>query len=91
MRRRDAGITLVEATALYRTGASAEADAVAARVEGGGDSEASARATFLRGLIADERGNEQGGAEDSHGMHPYFKVVSRISKATAFAWRLGDR
>jgi tetratricopeptide (TPR) repeat protein len=53
-------LTLVEATALYRTGASAEADAVAARVEGGGDSEASARATFLRGLIADERGNEQG-------------------------------
>jgi len=53
-------LTLVEATALYRTGASAEADAVAAQAEGGGDAEASARATFLRGLIADERGNEPG-------------------------------
>jgi len=53
-------LTLVEATALYRTGASTEADAVAAQAEGGGDAEASARATFLRGLIADERGNEPG-------------------------------
>ena len=50
-------LTLVEATALYRTGARDEADAVAASVEGGTDKEASARATFLRGLIADERGD----------------------------------
>jgi tetratricopeptide (TPR) repeat protein len=53
-------LTLVEATALYRTNAVAEADAVAAQAEGGGDADASARATFLRGLIADERGNEPG-------------------------------
>jgi hypothetical protein len=52
-------LTLVEATALYRTGASAEADAVAARAEAGADAEASARATFLRGLIADERDDER--------------------------------
>src|SRR5262249_24098757 len=33
-------LTLVEATALYRTGKSAEADAVAAQAEAGGDAEA---------------------------------------------------
>ena len=54
------GLLLVEATALYRTGAQGEADAVAAAAEGGADAEASARASFLRGLIADERGNERG-------------------------------
>jgi tetratricopeptide (TPR) repeat protein len=53
-------LLLVEATALYRTGAPREADAVAARAEAGTDAEASARATFLRGLIADERGDERG-------------------------------
>jgi tetratricopeptide (TPR) repeat protein len=50
---------LVEATALYRTGSSTEADAVAAQAEAGTDAGASARASFLRGLIADERGNER--------------------------------
>jgi hypothetical protein len=55
-----AALLLVEATALYRTGASSEADAVAAEAEAGTDAEASARASFLRGLIADERGNERG-------------------------------
>jgi hypothetical protein len=53
-------LLLVEATALYRTGAPGEADAVAAGAEAGADAEASARASFLRGLIADERGNERG-------------------------------
>jgi tetratricopeptide (TPR) repeat protein len=54
------GLLLVEATALYRTDAPSEADAVAAGAEAGTDAEASARASFLRGLIADERGNERG-------------------------------
>jgi len=54
------GLLLVEATALYRTGAPSEADAVAAGAEAGADADASARASFLRGLIADERGNERG-------------------------------
>jgi len=53
-------LLLVEATALYRTGAQAEADAVAAGAEAGTDGPASARASFLRGLIADERDNERG-------------------------------
>jgi len=52
-------LLLVEATALYRTGAVKEADAVAARAEAGTDADASARASFLRGLIADERGDER--------------------------------
>lgn len=52
-------LMLVEATALYRTGARADADGVAATVEGGADKDAAARATFLRGLIADERGDER--------------------------------
>ena len=53
-------LLLVEATALYRTGAQGKADEIAARVEGGSNTEAAARATFLRGLIADELGNEAG-------------------------------
>jgi hypothetical protein len=50
-------LLLAEATALYRNGAAAEADAAAARVAAEGDIETAARATFLRGLIADERGD----------------------------------
>jgi hypothetical protein len=53
-------LLLAEATALYRTGAPTQADAVAAQAEAGTDAEAAARATFLRGLIADEKGDEQG-------------------------------
>lgn len=55
-------LLLVEATALYRTGATADADATAARAAAGAaaDPVAAARATFLRGLIADEHGNESG-------------------------------
>jgi hypothetical protein len=51
-------LLLVEATALYRTGAVSEADIAAQRVERGDDADAAARAIFLRGLIADERGDE---------------------------------
>jgi hypothetical protein len=53
-------LLLVEATALYRKGAIAEAEAMATRVAANGDLEAAARATFLRGLIADERGDGAG-------------------------------
>jgi len=52
-----ADLDLAEATALYRTGAAAEADALAARVQQSGDPPAAARASLLRGLIADERGD----------------------------------
>jgi hypothetical protein len=53
-------LLLAEATALYRTGAIAEADRAAQAVQRGEDDDAAARATFLRGLIADERGDEAG-------------------------------
>jgi hypothetical protein len=51
-------LVLVEAVAFYRSGAGREADRLAAQVEAGGDPAAAARAAFLRGLIADEAGNQ---------------------------------
>jgi hypothetical protein len=53
-------LLLAEATSLYRTGAAAEADRAAQLVQRGEDADAVARATFLRGLIADDRGDEAG-------------------------------
>jgi hypothetical protein len=53
-------LLLAEATALYRLGSAAEAEGIAARVAADSDRDAAARATFLRGLIADEHGNVQG-------------------------------
>ena len=53
-------LQLVEATALYRTGAVAEADRAAQAIQHSEDVDAAARATFLRGLIADDRGDEAG-------------------------------
>jgi hypothetical protein len=55
-----AGLTLVEATALYRTGDLNGADQLAGKIDGTSDKEAAARASFLRGLIADERGDAAG-------------------------------
>jgi hypothetical protein len=55
-----AALLLAEATALYRTGAIAEADRAAWRIQRSDDAEAAAQATFLRGLIADERDDETG-------------------------------
>lgn len=51
------GLSLVEATALYRIGATREADQLAALAERGGSQAVGARATFLRGLIGDEAGD----------------------------------
>jgi len=53
-------LQLAEATALYRTGAVTEADRMAQLVQHSGDAEAAARATFLLGLIADDRGDLAG-------------------------------
>ena len=53
-------LLLVEATALYRTGALDAADRTAQLVQRGGEADAAAEASFLRGLIADERGDEAG-------------------------------
>jgi hypothetical protein len=53
-------LSLVQAIALYRIGRSTAADAAAARVEASAEAETSARASFLRGLIADGRGDAVG-------------------------------
>jgi hypothetical protein len=53
-------LLLAESTALYRTGAAAEADRAAQRIQQSEDADAVAQATFLRGLIADDRGDEAG-------------------------------
>jgi hypothetical protein len=53
-------LLLAEATALYRTGAVAEADRAAQPIQRAADADAAARATFLRGLIAAERGDQAG-------------------------------
>lgn len=55
-----AALDLAEATALYRSGAQPQADALAATIETGADADAAAGASFLRGLIADEAGNQAG-------------------------------
>ena len=53
-------LQLAEATALYRTGAMTESDRMAQAIQHSEDAEAAARATFLRGLIADDRGDLSG-------------------------------
>jgi len=53
-------LLLAEATALYRTGTAPAADAMAQRIVTSEDRDAAQGALFLRGLIADERGDEAG-------------------------------
>jgi hypothetical protein len=55
-----AALRLIEAVALYRSGQSTQADALAAQVESASDHDAAARAAFLRGLIADDAGDAAG-------------------------------
>jgi hypothetical protein len=50
-------LLLAEASALYRLGRMDEADALATLAQNGADAPTSARATFLRGLMADQRGD----------------------------------
>jgi hypothetical protein len=65
-----AALVLAEATALYRTGALDDADRLAVRVETGGEPEAAARASFLRGLMADARGDTAGLAAAAAALKP---------------------
>lgn len=53
-------LDLAEATACYRVGDKATSDKLAAQVEASADPAAAARASFLRGLIADDAGNAIG-------------------------------
>ncbi|HTI80004.1 MAG TPA: hypothetical protein VL614_06085 [Acetobacteraceae bacterium] len=52
-----AALDLAEATARYRIGDKATSDRLAHQVEAGDDQEAALRASFLRGLIADDVGD----------------------------------
>jgi len=61
-------LDLAEATALYRTGDPAGADAMAARLQQDGDRETVAAASFLRGLIADDRHDAAGLAAASEAL-----------------------
>lgn len=53
-------LLLAEASALYRLSRQGDADSLAATVEATGDADTAAGASFLRGLIADEAGDEAG-------------------------------
>lgn len=72
LRRRGAAplsaLDLVEATALYRTGDAVTADALAAKLQADGDHDIAAAATFLRGLIADDRHDVAGLAAASQAL-----------------------
>jgi len=83
-------LLLVEATALYRLGRPAEADATAQRVQAGADAQSAARAIFLRGLMADERGDEAGLASAA-GALPASTVPALQADASELAARLDLR
>jgi hypothetical protein len=68
-----ASLILAEATARYRLGRRDDADALAAEIEASGDADAAAGASFLRGLLADEAGDEAG----------LRAALSRLAGATA--------
>ena len=53
-------LLLAEASALYRLGRQDDADSLATTIEAAGDANAAAGASFLRGLIADQAGDEAG-------------------------------
>jgi len=86
-------LLLAEATALYRTGAAAEADRAARRIQLSEDADAIARATFLRGLIADDKADEAGLATASDALTtattPPFEADSAELSAR-LALRRGD-
>ena len=86
-------LRLAEATALYRTGAAAEADRVAEVILHSEDAEAAARATFVRGLLADDRGDLTGLAIAANALNaaktPLFEADT-AELAARLALRGGD-
>jgi hypothetical protein len=86
-------LLLAEATALYRLEDRDQADAVAAEVEGAGDADAAAGASFLRGLIADEAGDEAGlraAAQRLSGVSAPLRVADRLELQARLDMRQGD-
>ena len=86
-------LLLAEATALYRTGAVDDADRATQHIQQSEDADAVARATFLRGLIADDRGDEAGLATAADALTtaqtPPFEADS-AELAARLALRRGD-
>ena len=86
-------LLLAEATALYRLDRRGEADALAAEVEGSGDADAAAGASFLRGLIADESGDEaalRAASGRLTGVSAPLRVADRLELQARLALRQGD-
>jgi tetratricopeptide (TPR) repeat protein len=86
-------LLLAEATALYRLEQRAQADTIAADVEEAGDADAAAGASFLRGLIADEAGNETGlraAAGRLSGVSAPLRVADRLELQARLGVRQGD-
>ena len=86
-------LLLAEATALYRLSKRHEADSLAAEIEKAGDADAAAGASFLRGLIADEAGNNAG-LRDAlgrlSGVSEPLRVADRLELQARLALRQDD-
>ena len=91
-----AGLTLLEATALYRAGSRAEADALAAAVQRSSERDVVLQACFLRGLIADDNndlagleaaaqclGTGSSGAETANALELSARISLRRGNGTA--------
>ncbi|MEZ5833906.1 MAG: hypothetical protein R3D05_22270 [Dongiaceae bacterium] len=86
-------LLLAEATALYRLGNGKDADSLATEIEGSGDADAAAGASFLRGLIADEAGNEtqlRDAAARLSGAAAPLRVADRLELEARLALRQGN-
>ena len=83
----------MEATALYRLGKPQDADALAATLETSSDADAAAGASFLRGLIADEAGNDAGLGDALgrlSGASAPLRVADRLELQSRLALRQDD-
>jgi hypothetical protein len=86
-------LLLAEATALYRVGSQPEADALAAEVETAGDADAAAGASFLRGLIADEAGDDaklRAALDRLAGASAPLRVADRLELQARLGLRQGN-
>jgi tetratricopeptide (TPR) repeat protein len=86
-------LLLAEATALYRCGSLGPAEAMASRVRAGSDPTAAARATFLVGMIADDRGDTAGLSAAAAALSSESAAPSQgdaAELATYLALRQGD-
>jgi tetratricopeptide (TPR) repeat protein len=86
-------LLLAEATALYRLGQRDEADSLAAEIEAAGDADAAAGASFLRGLIADEAGDDSGlraALARLSGVSAPLRVADRLELQARLALRQND-